>query len=176
MSKNCCVIPWLCKHTPRCTYTNKSQWINVEKQPAALHPSAKKKGSNSHRIQGTGIFAYIYHKKSTIHVGEYTRPGYYGIIFIKAPSFPFFKRQVSTGRLRKSRQQVAPLARHVPPQQEESEVQHSWRMMKKPKRNGSPSLVGGFSPTHLKKIYASQIGCIFLKVWGEDKYLKPPPR
>ena len=28
----------------------------------------------SHRIHWTGIFTYIYHKKSTIHVGKYTSP------------------------------------------------------------------------------------------------------
>ena len=100
MSKNCCIIPWLYKHTPRCTYTNKSQWINVEKQPAALHPSAKKKGRIPIGSKGLVYLPTFTIKKSTIHVGEYTRPGYYGIIFIKAPSFPFFKRQVSTGNRR----------------------------------------------------------------------------
>ena len=28
----------------------------------------------THRIHGTGIFAYICYKKSTIHVGKYTSP------------------------------------------------------------------------------------------------------
>ena len=28
----------------------------------------------THRIHGTGIFTYIYHQKSTIHVGKYTSP------------------------------------------------------------------------------------------------------
>ena len=28
----------------------------------------------THSIHGTGIFTYIYHKNSTIHVGKYTIP------------------------------------------------------------------------------------------------------
>ena len=34
--------------------------------------NAKKKGRIPIGSKGTGRFAYIYHKKSSIHVGEYT--------------------------------------------------------------------------------------------------------
>ena len=35
---------------------------------------ARKAVINTQRIHGTGICTYIYHKKSTIHVGKYTSP------------------------------------------------------------------------------------------------------
>ena len=44
------------------------QWKNIEKRLA---------GFQSHRIHGTGIFTYIYHKNQP-NVGKYTIHGSYG--------------------------------------------------------------------------------------------------
>ncbi len=46
--------------------------------------STSKTSSNTHRINGTGIFTYMYHKFKQ-HVGKYTIPGSYGIDCLNSP-------------------------------------------------------------------------------------------